>query len=183
MKRAVVWVFRSRRRRRDARGAAALEFALVVVPLVSLLMGIVTFGLGYSNYVALNNAVREGARMGASTANAPAWGSAVTQQTSTIYADVTNPLPATNVCGLLISKTGGATPLYATKQTSDPSCDPVAGNASAGPPPATPANLPDGCFVKVWARLPVDMNWAFFHVPITLRAQSVALYDRSQLCP
>lgn len=173
-----VGVFQSRRR--DLRGAAALEFALVVVPLVSLLMGIVTFGLGYSNYVALNNAVREGARMGASTANTPAWGSAVTQQTSTIYADATNPLPATNVCGLLISNTGGVT---TTVQKSDASCDTAAGNASAGAPPATPANLPDGCFVKVWARLPVDMNWAFFHVPITLRAQSVALYDRSQLCP
>ena len=46
------------KQRRNDRGAAAVEFALVVPLLGMLLFGIITFGLGYSDKVALVNAVR-----------------------------------------------------------------------------------------------------------------------------
>jgi Flp pilus assembly protein TadG len=49
-------------RRRDDRGAAALEFALVVVPLMLILGGIVNFGVLFSQKLALDNAVRQAAR-------------------------------------------------------------------------------------------------------------------------
>lgn len=44
------------------RGAAAVEFALVLPLLVLLLFGIIEFGRGYNAKVALQAAVREGAR-------------------------------------------------------------------------------------------------------------------------
>jgi Flp pilus assembly protein TadG len=53
---------RPRHARRDERGAAALEFALVVVPLLLILGGIVNFGVAFSQKLALDNAVRQAAR-------------------------------------------------------------------------------------------------------------------------
>jgi Flp pilus assembly pilin Flp len=50
------------RRRRGERGAAAVEFALVVVPLLLILGGIVNFGMAFSQKLALDNAVRQAAR-------------------------------------------------------------------------------------------------------------------------
>ncbi len=51
-------------RRADAseRGAAAVEFALVLPILVMLVFGIVYFGLGYNAKLGVTAAVREGAR-------------------------------------------------------------------------------------------------------------------------
>lgn len=49
------------RRDRD-RGAAAVEFALVLLPLVLVVFGIIEFGRAYNAQVTLQHAVREGAR-------------------------------------------------------------------------------------------------------------------------
>ena len=38
-----------------------------------LLLGIITFGVAYSQSIALNNTARESARFGASTANSATW--------------------------------------------------------------------------------------------------------------
>ena len=54
-----------RRARRDERGAAALEFALVMIPLLLILGGIVNFGVVFAQQLALDNAARQGARWGA----------------------------------------------------------------------------------------------------------------------
>ncbi|MGH2699500.1 MAG: TadE/TadG family type IV pilus assembly protein [Actinomycetota bacterium] len=50
---------------RGERGAAAVEFALVVGLLLTLLIGIVQFGRAYSQVVVLTGAAREGARLAA----------------------------------------------------------------------------------------------------------------------
>lgn len=55
---------RRRRRRRGERGAAAVEFALVVPILVALLLGIVDYGLLFTDTVSTRNGVREAARHG-----------------------------------------------------------------------------------------------------------------------
>ena len=50
---------------RDERGAAAVEFALVVGLLLTVLFGITGFGKAYGEVVALTGAAREGARRAA----------------------------------------------------------------------------------------------------------------------
>jgi Flp pilus assembly protein TadG len=45
------------------RGAAAVEFALVLIPLVLLLLGIIEFSRAYNALVSLDHAAREGVRV------------------------------------------------------------------------------------------------------------------------
>jgi Flp pilus assembly protein TadG len=56
-----------RRRTRGQRGAAAVEFALVLPLLVMFLMGIITGGFAYFEKISTADAMREGARFGATT--------------------------------------------------------------------------------------------------------------------
>ena len=55
---------RSVRRRRTDDGAAALEFALVSVPLLTLLLGMLQYGLYFNDSLNTRQGVREGARLG-----------------------------------------------------------------------------------------------------------------------
>jgi Flp pilus assembly protein TadG len=48
-----------------ARGQALVEFSLVLVPLMTIFMGILQFGLLFSSQLGLINSTREGARYGA----------------------------------------------------------------------------------------------------------------------
>ncbi len=48
----------------NQRGAAAIEFAIVLPLLLLLFVGIVEFGIGYYNKQIVTNASREGARIG-----------------------------------------------------------------------------------------------------------------------
>lgn len=60
-------------RRRDERGAAVVEFALILPVLILFVFGIVEFGRAYSARIELTAAVREGARavaLGANTSDA-----------------------------------------------------------------------------------------------------------------
>lgn len=52
-------------RRGDDRGAAAVEFALVAIPLLTLLIGIITFGFVFMAQITVTQAAREGARLAA----------------------------------------------------------------------------------------------------------------------
>lgn len=53
-----------RTRRKDQHGTAAVEFALVMLPFVTLVFGAIDFGWAINNDVLINNAAREGAREG-----------------------------------------------------------------------------------------------------------------------
>ena len=58
--------FARRGRRRDAeRGASALEFALVLPVLITLVFGIIGFGVLFAQQLSLSNASRQAARFGA----------------------------------------------------------------------------------------------------------------------
>jgi Flp pilus assembly protein TadG len=56
---------KARLRRRDDRGAAAVEFALISIPLFVLVMGIIQFGLAYHAQTTVTQAARTGARLAA----------------------------------------------------------------------------------------------------------------------
>ena len=49
---------------RSERGASAVEFALVLLPLLLVVAGIVNFGVAFAQQLALDNSVRAGARAG-----------------------------------------------------------------------------------------------------------------------
>ena len=56
--------------RRDDRGQAVLEFALLLPPLILLLVfGMVEMGTAFSHNMSIASATREGARMGSNLAN------------------------------------------------------------------------------------------------------------------
>jgi Flp pilus assembly protein TadG len=48
---------------RSDSGAVAVEFALVVIPLILMLMGVIDFGRAYTQQISLSAAAREGARV------------------------------------------------------------------------------------------------------------------------
>ena len=60
-----------KRLRSDDTGASAVEFALVMLPLLLLLMGIIDFGRTYDAQLSVSAAAREGARVMA-ISNSPA---------------------------------------------------------------------------------------------------------------
>lgn len=53
-----------RARPAPARGQSLVEFALVLMPLMLILLGIIQFGFIFNAYVTMTNAAREGARLG-----------------------------------------------------------------------------------------------------------------------
>ena len=58
-------------RKKDERGAAAVEFALISTVLFLIIFGIIEFGIFYSEYQVYQSAAREGARVAAVRPAAP----------------------------------------------------------------------------------------------------------------
>jgi Flp pilus assembly protein TadG len=151
-------------------GAVAVEFALVLPLLMALLVGIITAGLGYNNVLGIADGVREGARFGATTLSSGSWGSTVQAQTMALTTLNISGRPqvvkSTMVCAQLVKA-----PSTVVQSSS-------CGLATAAP--ANPANVIDGtCLVKVWAEIPVDINFVLLgHATPTVKRQSVALYER-----
>jgi Flp pilus assembly pilin Flp len=50
---------------RNEKGASAVEFALILVPLIILIFAIFEFGIFFNNWIAVTYAAREGARLAA----------------------------------------------------------------------------------------------------------------------
>ena len=50
---------------KNQKGAAAVEFAIIIPVLVMILFGMFQFGIAYNNWIALTHAAREGARLAA----------------------------------------------------------------------------------------------------------------------
>lgn len=58
-------IMRIARLSKSERGAAAVEFAILLPVLILLIIGLIEFGLLYHDYLAVTHAAREGARMAA----------------------------------------------------------------------------------------------------------------------
>ena len=161
-------------RSRPEHGAVAVEFALVLVPLVMLLMGTVTAGLSYTHAIGLTNAVREGSRFAATTAYPPAsgnWANDVIARTRALQFD--DPGVTTKICVDLYKQGTG----LRVSQCS-------AGVPSTLPTPAAftaPSGTPTGsCAVRVWAARTYTIDAVFVQFSNqTMTRQSVALYERS----
>jgi hypothetical protein len=54
---------RARRRGGDERGAALVEFAIILTLFFLLIFGMIEFGLDYNDYISVRNGSREGARL------------------------------------------------------------------------------------------------------------------------
>jgi Flp pilus assembly protein TadG len=89
--------------RRDDRGAAAVEFALVVPILLAILFAIIDLGFAINRYTMLNNATREGVREASLSATQAEIESAVRASLSDmgggVSVDVTCETPSGGSCG------------------------------------------------------------------------------------
>lgn len=167
--------------RRSQRGAVAVEFALVLPVLVMLLLGTITAGLAYTRAIGLTNAVREGARFGATgDPGDPAawadWADDVIDRTRETQFDdgATAADSTTTVCVEIIG---------ATATIFGPRCS----TAGIKPPPApsfpTSATVPTPgvgeCIVKVWAARHFEITLGVFDpVEGDMLRYSVARYER-----
>jgi Flp pilus assembly protein TadG len=170
-------------RSRDDRGAAAVELALVLPLLVALVLGIVTGGLSYSNAIGVQDAVRAGARFGATAdASSTTWAADVISQVrATQFDDGTSAATSgTSVCVQLFK---------APSTVSQYRCS-IGGKG--GPAlsmssiptdaPAVPPTLTTGaCVVRVVAARQFTINLVATTWHGTLTRSATAAYER--ICP
>jgi Flp pilus assembly protein TadG len=162
--------WRRRRRPERGRGAALVEFALVTPVLVCLVLGIVTGGFALSIKNSMTNAVREGARVGATLPNTSTWGTSVRDRVVSLAG---GDLTSAQVCVELRQVTSsGSTVLQAEPSSCSLSMS----------PPAIPATAPVGsCVSRVWARRTAEIQAFFFTRDVALTAGAVGQYERT--CP
>jgi Flp pilus assembly protein TadG len=150
------------------RGAALVEFAIILPLIFALILGLTTGGLSLSRKNSMTNAVREGARMGATLPENAAWGTSVRDRVTSLSG---NDLIASQVCVKLVRKA------TATTETVR-SVVPASGCPFGGEPSST--GIPAGeCVVKVWARRTSDLEVLLFSRPLTLQDSSVSRYERA----
>ena len=160
----------TRQRGRGERGAAALEFALVVPILMMLLIGMVTTGLVYSDHLGVTNAVREGARYGAAadaTVGAT-WASSVQTRVKDVYFNASGTAPTDDQICVQLVQPGGAVVASDT------------GSACGTAPPRPTGMAPGSCAVLVWMSKPARIELAVApDLNLTLNGESAAYYGRT----
>lgn len=156
---------------RSDRGAAAVEFALIVPVLILLLIGTVSTGLAYNDHISLSNAAREGARYGAAADIAStSWATSVQTRIREVYFNAEGSAPTDDqICVQLQTWNGSAWSVYRSDAGS-----------GCGTAPALPSNPQSGsCAVLVWISKPRTVELAVVPaVHINLHAESVAFYGR-----
>jgi Flp pilus assembly protein TadG len=154
-----------------SQGAVAVEFALIVPLLVMLLLGTVTGGLAYSKAIGLTNAVREGARFGATTQQSGTWADDVVTRTRAMQFDDHASPPDTLVCAELREVGVGAAIRTSGSCTGDREA------------PVTPAGFQSGdCFVWVAGSRDYSILLGVFpQLDGTTTRTSAARYERE--CP
>ncbi len=150
---------------RGDKGATLVEFALILPVLMALILGMFTGGLAYNRKISMTNAVREGARFGATLPSSATLASEVAQRVQDLSG---GELRAGQVCVQLVDPT--ASPPVV--QSSPASCPlPVAA-------PANPSGTVNTCLVKVWAQRTAELQVIFFTSNMKLSSDAVARYER-----
>ncbi|MDX6327406.1 MAG: hypothetical protein QOK15_3760 [Nocardioidaceae bacterium] len=172
-----------RGRLRTDRGAAAVELALVLPVLVSLVLGIVTGGLSYSNAIGVQDAVREGARFGATAdASSATWAADVISQVrATQFDDATTAAGSgTSVCVQLFK--APATVSKSQCSTGGLNGPTLTMSSSATAAPAVPTTLATGaCVVRVVAARKFTIDVVVTKWSGTVTRSATAAYERT--CP
>jgi Flp pilus assembly protein TadG len=168
---------------RGEHGAAAVEFALVLPLLVIVTLGIITGGLSYSNAIGVQNAVREGARFGATgDVTQVSWTSDVIARVrDTQFDDSTTAAgSSTSVCVQLFKAPATVSKWECSiGQNGGP---PLTAPATAAADPAVPANLATGvCVVRVLAARKFEINGGLASWSGTIVRGSTSMYERT--CP
>ena len=168
-------------RRED--GAAAVEFALVLPILVIVTLGIITGGVSYSNAIGIQNAVREGARFGATAdVSQLTWtNDVISRVRSTQFDDgTTAEASSTSVCVQLFKAPATVSKWECSIGQNDGPV--ITAPATSTAKPAVPANLTTGmCVVRVLAARKFEINGGLTSWSGTLVRGSTALYERT--CP
>lgn len=157
------------RRGHGERGTGLVELALILPLVMALLLGIFSGGSAYFRKISLVDAVRDGARYGASLKHDAASGG-IAQWRQNVKNRVVElsdgHLTVADVCAELVTPTGSNT----TCGIGDPT-----GSAS-DPTVLAPASL-----VKVSVSKVTNMEFVFFTATPTLTAKAVARYERDIL--
>lgn len=149
------------------RGASAVEFALVVPLLLTVLFGLITTGMTFSDHLSATNATREGSRYGAATdVSQPGWATSVKQRVKQVYYNAGATVTDDQICVRLV-KAGGGTVTESL-------------GADCGSAPSAPSNMAAGsCAVLVWMQRPATIELvAFPALTFHIGAESVAFYSR-----
>ena len=176
------WLALAPRARVD-RGAAAVEFALVVPLLIVLLLGIITSGITYSHSIGLTNAVREGSRYGAtadaSTTVASSWATSVIERVRDTQFD--DPSVATRVCVQLWKI--GTGPVANTSACSTGTSPALSVPTTATDEPAVPTGPTGSCVVRVIAARPFNINIGITSWSNVDVSSTIARYERTDKVP
>jgi Flp pilus assembly protein TadG len=155
------------RDKQDERGAALVEFALILPLLMSLVLGLVSGGAAYNRKLSMTGGVREGSRFGATLDGSANWASNVQSRTVSLSS---GDLTTSQVCVKLVKVTVVGSPPTTSDVYSTSGC-------TASEPAAPSTVSVNDCLVKVWAARPTSFQAMFFSSTITLTASSVALYE------
>lgn len=163
-------MLRTRRRghRRDERGAAVVEFAIVMPLLFMVLFGMITTGLAFSDHLSATNAVREASRYGAAAdVSQSDWATSVRDRVKETYFNAGDELPTdAQICVRLVQASGT---IYAQHA-----------GASCGNPPTMPTSMDAGsCAVVVWMEKPRKVRLLVVpDLEVDIWAASVSYYQR-----
>jgi Flp pilus assembly protein TadG len=152
---------------RDERGAAAVEFALVVPLLIILVFGMITTGFTYSDHLSATNAVREGARYGAAAdVSSSSWATSVRSRVKQVYFNAGVTVTDDQICVRLV-QASGATYTEAL-------------GANCGSAPSVPSSMAAGsCAVLVWMTRPERIRLVIVpDLDFDIGAEAVAYYGR-----
>lgn len=159
---------------RHDRGASLVEFAVLAPLLFSILLGIITGGFALATKNSMTNAVREGARVGATLPEGTGWNADWAVDVKDRVVDLAGgDLEDDEVCVQLIDASDGSL----VGRYPSGGCP-----ASMPSAPSTPGSATSGCIVKVWAQSEATLNALFFSRDLDLEAQSVGIYERDE-CP